>query len=87
MMRDARQVELDVISTELKALMEQHVDEASKKVDDLRARAETRRKAIEQLERIQELDDLLDRTGGRAAPRVLHRHPREACPHRDCVAC
>jgi hypothetical protein len=58
--RDACQVEFDAISQELKALMEQHVDEASKKVDDLRARAETCRKAIEHLERVQELDELLE---------------------------
>jgi len=58
--RDARQVEFDAISSELKRLMEQHVDEASKKVDDLRAGAETCRKAIEHLERIRELDELLE---------------------------
>ncbi|MBK6463020.1 MAG: hypothetical protein IPF92_18735 [Myxococcales bacterium] len=40
--------------------MEQHVDVASKKVDELRARAETCRKAIEHLERIQELEELLE---------------------------
>ena len=54
------QRELDAISSDLKALMGQHVDVASKKVDDLRARAETCRKAIEHLERIQELNDLLE---------------------------
>ncbi|MDC3958563.1 hypothetical protein KEG38_32205 [Polyangium jinanense] len=58
--RNARQVEFDAISLELKGLMEQRVDEASKKVDELRARAETCRKAIEYLERIQELDELLE---------------------------
>lgn len=58
--RDAYQVEFDAISLELKRLMEQHVDEASKKVDDLRVRAEICRQAIEQLERIQELDELLE---------------------------
>lgn len=54
------QRELDAISSDLKALMGQHVDVASKKVDDLRARAETCRKAIEHLERIQELNELLE---------------------------
>ena len=44
---------------ELKGLMEQQVDVASKRLDDLRSRAETCRKAIELLERIQELDELL----------------------------
>jgi len=58
--RDTRQVELIAISSELKTLMDQHVDVASKKVDELRTRAETCRKAIEHLERIQELDELLD---------------------------
>jgi hypothetical protein len=58
--RDTRQGELDAISAELKALMEQHVDVAAKKVDDLRARAETCRKAIELLEHVQELEELLE---------------------------
>lgn len=58
--RDAHHAEFEAISSELKARMEQHVNVASKKVDDLRARAETCRKAIEHLERIQELDELLD---------------------------
>jgi hypothetical protein len=58
--RDSRQAELDAISSELKGLMEQLVDVASKKVDELRARAETCRKAIEHLERIQELEELLE---------------------------
>lgn len=58
--RDTRQTELDAITSELKGLMEQRVDVASKKVDDLRARAETCRKAIEHLERIQELEELLE---------------------------
>jgi hypothetical protein len=57
--RDARQVEFETISSELKWLMEQHVDEASKKVDELRVRAETCRNAIEYHERIQELEVLL----------------------------
>ena len=35
--RDTRQGELNAVSAELKALMEQHVDVASRKVDDLRA--------------------------------------------------
>jgi hypothetical protein len=58
--RDTRQRELDAISVELTNLMAHHVDVASKKVDELRARAESCRKAIEELERIQELDELLD---------------------------
>jgi uncharacterized coiled-coil DUF342 family protein len=58
--RDTRQAEFDAVSSELKGLMEQHVDVASKKVDDLRARAETCRTAIEQLERTQELEELLE---------------------------
>jgi hypothetical protein len=56
--RDARQGELVAISSELRGFMEQHVDVASKKLDDLRARAETCRKAIEHLERILELEEL-----------------------------
>ncbi len=57
--RDTRQAELDAISSELSELMEQLVDVASKKVDELRVRAEYCRKAIEHLERIQELEELL----------------------------
>jgi hypothetical protein len=57
--RHTRQAELDAISLELTALMAQQVDVASKKVDELRARAETCRTAIEHLERIQELEELL----------------------------
>lgn len=58
--RVACQGDLDAISFELKELMEQHVDIAFKKVDDLRARAETCRKVIEHLERIQELQELFE---------------------------
>jgi hypothetical protein len=58
--RDTRQRELNAISAELKALMEQHVDVAAKRVDDLRTRAETCRKAVELLERVQELEELLE---------------------------
>ncbi len=58
--RDTRQRDLDAISLELRELMERHVNMASKKVDDLRVCAETCRKAIEHLERIQELDELLE---------------------------
>lgn len=58
--RDTRQGELNAVSAELKALMEQHVDVAAKKVDDLRARAETSRRAVELLERVQELEELLE---------------------------
>jgi hypothetical protein len=58
--RDAQQTDFEAISSELKSRMEQHVDVASRKVDDLRARAESCRKAIEHLERFQELDELLE---------------------------
>jgi hypothetical protein len=58
--RNTRQSELNAISAELKALMEGLVEVAAKKVDDLRARAETCRKAIELLERVQELEELLE---------------------------
>jgi len=58
--RDVRRGELEAFSSELRGLMDQHVDVASKKVDELRARAETCRKAIEHLERIQELEELLE---------------------------
>ena len=57
--RDTRQAELDAISSELNELMEQLVDVASKKVDELRVRAEYCRKAIEHLERNQDLEALL----------------------------
>lgn len=56
--RDNRQVDLDAVSLELKTLSELHVDIASKKVDELRARAEISRRAVEHLERIQELEEL-----------------------------
>ena len=59
--RDTRQGDLNAISAELKALMDHHVDVAAKKVDDLRARAETRRIVIELLDRLHELDELLER--------------------------
>lgn len=58
--RDTRQRDLDAVSLELKGLLEKHVDMASRKVDELRARAETCRNAVEHLERIQELDELLE---------------------------
>lgn len=58
--RDARQGELSAISVELKALMEQSVAVATKKLDELRARAEACRKAIEVLERVHELEELLE---------------------------
>jgi hypothetical protein len=58
--RDTRESELTAISADLKALMQRHVDVAARKVDDLRASAETCRKAIELLERVQELEELLD---------------------------
>lgn len=55
---NTRQHDFETISLELKELMEKHVDLAFRKVDDLRTRAETCRRAIEHLERIQELDEL-----------------------------
>lgn len=58
--RDTREGELTAISAELKALMQTHVDVAVRKVDDLRTRAETCRKAIDLLEREQELEELLE---------------------------
>jgi hypothetical protein len=58
--RATRQAEFDATSAELKALLQQRVDIASKKVDDLRARAETCRKVIEHLDRVQELEELLE---------------------------
>lgn len=58
--RDTRQGELNAISAELKGLMDQHVSVAAKTLDDLRARAESCRMAIELLERVQELEELLE---------------------------
>lgn len=58
--RDTRRIEFDAIASELKGLMERHVDVASKKVDEFRAHAEACRKTIEHLERIQELEELLE---------------------------
>lgn len=58
--REMRSGEFSAISAELKVLMEQHVDVTIKKVDELRARAETCRMAIELLERVQELEKLLE---------------------------
>lgn len=58
--RDTYQTEFHAISSELKVLMERHVEVASKKVDELRAEAEMCRKMIENLERIQELEALLE---------------------------
>lgn len=58
--RDTRRTEFDLVASELKGLMERHVDVASKKVDEFRAHAETCRKMIEHLERIQELEELLE---------------------------
>lgn len=58
--RGERYDELNAISAELRQLMEQRVDGAAKKVDDLRSRAETCRKVIELLERIQDLNKLLE---------------------------
>lgn len=59
--REARQKEFDVISAELKALLEQHVEVATKKVDELRSRADACRRAMELLEHAQELEGLLEK--------------------------
>jgi hypothetical protein len=58
--RDTGQGELNAISAELRTVMEQHVDVAAKKVDDLRARAEICRQAIDLLERVQDMVKLLE---------------------------
>ena len=57
--RDARQVEFDAIAVELKALLEQRVEVASKNVDEVRACRDTCRKAVDALQRVQELEGLL----------------------------
>lgn len=57
--RELRQQEFDTIAAELKSLLEQHVDVATKKVDELRVREDTSRKVVELLERAQELEELL----------------------------
>ncbi|MCX5470181.1 hypothetical protein OSH04_00485 [Alcaligenes sp. A-TC2] len=58
--RTTGQMEFNAISSELKGLMESRVDVAAKKVDELRTQAEVSRKVIELLERIQELEELLE---------------------------
>ena len=58
--RDSRETEFKAVSTELKVLMEEQVNSASRRVDELRTHAETCRKKIEHLERIQELEELLE---------------------------
>jgi hypothetical protein len=68
--REARQEEFDAIAAELKVLLEQHVDVATKKVDELRAREGTCRKALELLERVQELEALLEQA---SAPKKKER--------------
>lgn len=57
--REARQDEFSTIAAELKALLEQHVFVAMKKVDELRARESTCKKTLELLDRVQELEALL----------------------------
>ncbi len=57
--REARKREFDVIAAELKALLEQHVNVATRKVDELRARESTCKTTLELLERVQELEELL----------------------------
>ncbi len=58
--RTKRRQDLDAIGAELMAMMHQHLDVATKRVDDFRARAENCRSAIEILERQQELSELLE---------------------------
>ncbi len=57
--RDALQGEFDAVAAELKTVLEQRVDVAAKKVDDIRARRDACKKALELLERVQELEGLL----------------------------
>lgn len=57
--REARKREFDVIAAELKALLEQQVNVATRKVDELRARESTCKTTLELLERVQELEALL----------------------------
>jgi ElaB/YqjD/DUF883 family membrane-anchored ribosome-binding protein len=57
--RDARQAEFDAIAAHLKALLEQHVEVASKNVDEVRARRDACMKTVDALQRIQELEGLL----------------------------
>lgn len=58
--RDTQLNTVNAISEELKKQMEQQVAIASKNVDDLRERSALCRRAIEHLERVQELESLLD---------------------------
>jgi hypothetical protein len=58
--RAGHQNDLASISQQLKALMAKHVDTAARRVDELRSSAETCRRAIELLERIGELQELLE---------------------------
>ena len=57
--REERQEDFNAIAAELKALLEQRVLVATKKVDELRARESTCKKTLELLERVQELETLL----------------------------
>jgi hypothetical protein len=57
--REARQQEFDAVAAELKALLEQHVEVATNKVDELRVRESTCTKTLELLEHVQELEALL----------------------------
>ena len=59
--RDARQAEFDAIASELKALLEQRVEVTSKNVDEVRAHRDECRKAVDALQRVQELEGLLGR--------------------------
>lgn len=58
--RENLQSELNAIHAELKGLIDQKVEVAAKKVDDLQVRAQTCRNVIEILEQIQELGVLLE---------------------------
>jgi hypothetical protein len=60
--REKWQKEFDVISAELKTLLEQHVEVANKKVDELRSRSDASRRVLELLEQLQELEALLERS-------------------------
>lgn len=57
--RDERQAEFDAAAGELRAVLEQRVDVASKKVDEVRARRDACKRAVDALERVQAFEVLL----------------------------
>lgn len=57
--RDAREDEFNAVAAELKALLEHRVDVAIKKIDEVRARRDACKKALERLERVRVLEVLL----------------------------